>query len=51
MMVGPPDRGAHPITGYNLAPTKVVADLLDQVGFNVLDAESLSEGWRFQKDT
>ncbi|MDB5393558.1 MAG: oxidoreductase, partial [Rhodospirillales bacterium] len=29
----------------------VVADLLDQFGFDVVDAGPLSEGWRFQKDT
>ena len=42
---------AHPIAGDDTAAKKVVADLLDQVGFDVVDAGPLAEGWRFQKDT
>jgi 8-hydroxy-5-deazaflavin:NADPH oxidoreductase len=45
------DRRAHPIAGDDAASKKVVADLLDQFGFDVVDAGPLSEGWRFQKDT
>jgi predicted dinucleotide-binding enzyme len=48
---GMPDRRAHPIAGDDTAAKKVVADLLDQFGFDVVDAGPLSEGWRFQKDT
>ena len=47
----PPGRRAHPIAGDDTAAKKVVADLLDQVGFDVVDAGPLAEGWRFQKDT
>jgi 8-hydroxy-5-deazaflavin:NADPH oxidoreductase len=45
------DRRAHPIAGDDAAAKKVVAGLLDQFGFDVVDAGPLSEGWRFQKDT
>jgi predicted dinucleotide-binding enzyme len=45
------DRRAYPIAGDDAAAKKVVADLLDQFGFDVVDAGPLSEGWRFQKDT
>jgi predicted dinucleotide-binding enzyme len=45
------DRRAHPIAGDDAAAKKVVADLLDQFGFDVVDAGPLSEGWRFQKGT
>ena len=48
---GMPDRRAHPIAGDDATSKKVVADLLDQFGFDVVDAGPLSEGWRFQKDT
>jgi 8-hydroxy-5-deazaflavin:NADPH oxidoreductase len=48
---GAPDRRAHPIAGDDAASKKVVADLLNQFGFDVVDAGPLSEGWRFQKDT
>lgn len=46
-----PDRRAHPIAGEDAAAKKVVADLLDQFGFDVVDAGPLEEGRRFQKDT
>ena len=48
---GSTGRRAHPIAGDDPAAKKVVADLLDQFGFDVLDAGPLAEGWRFQKDT
>ena len=48
---GSPDRRAHPISGDDAAAKKVVADLLDQFGFDVVDAGQLAEGRRFQKDT
>ncbi len=48
---GSPDRRAHPIAGDDAAAKKVVADLLDQFGFDVVDAGPLAEGRRFQKDT
>jgi hypothetical protein len=48
---GSPDRRAHPIAGDDAAAKKVVADLLDQFGFDVVDAGPLAEGRRFQKGT
>jgi len=48
---GSPDRRAHPIAGDDAAAKKVVTDLLDQFGFDIVDAGPLAEGRRFQKDT
>jgi predicted dinucleotide-binding enzyme len=48
---GASDRRAHPIAGDDTAAKTVVADLLDQFGFDVIDAGPLSEGRRFQRDT
>ena len=48
---GSPDRRALPIAGDDPAAKKIVADLLDQFGFDVVDAGPLAKGWRFQKDT
>jgi predicted dinucleotide-binding enzyme len=46
-----PDRRAHPIAGDDPAAKKVVAGLLDQFGFDVVDAGPLAEGKRFQRNT
>jgi hypothetical protein len=48
---GSPDRRALPIASDDPAAKKIVADLLDQFGFDVVDAGPLAKGWRFQKDT
>jgi predicted dinucleotide-binding enzyme len=48
---GSPDRRAHPIAGDDAAAKKVVADLVDQFGFDVVDAGPLAEGMRFQRGT
>ena len=48
---GDPDRRALPIAGDDTKAKKLVADLLDQFGFDVVDAGPLVEGKRFQKDT
>jgi predicted dinucleotide-binding enzyme len=48
---GSPGRRAHPIAGDDAAAKKVVAGLLDQFGFDVVDAGRLAEGRRFQRDT
>jgi predicted dinucleotide-binding enzyme len=46
--VGLPDRRALPIAG-DLADAKAaVSSLLDQLGFDVVDAGPLSQGWRFE---
>jgi 8-hydroxy-5-deazaflavin:NADPH oxidoreductase len=48
---GSPDRRAHPIAGDDAAAKKLVADLVNQFGFDVVDAGPLAEGRRFQKGT
>ena len=48
---GDPGRRALPIAGDDEEAKRLVAELLDQLGFDVVDAGSLHEGWRFQKDT
>lgn len=48
---GSPDRRALPIAGDDVAAKKVVAQLLDELGFDTVDAGPLVEGGRFQKDT
>jgi predicted dinucleotide-binding enzyme len=48
---GSSDRRALPIAGDDPAAKKIVADILDQFGFDVVDAGPLAGGWRFQKDT
>jgi predicted dinucleotide-binding enzyme len=46
-----PDRRALAIAGDDPAAKDTVAALLDEFGFDVVDAGPLSEGWRFQPDT
>jgi predicted dinucleotide-binding enzyme len=48
---GSPGRRALPIAGDDPAAKKVVADLLDEFGYDTVDAGPLVEGRRFQKDT
>jgi len=48
---GSPGRRALPIAGDDVAAKKVVAELLDELGFDTVDAGPLVEGRRFQKDT
>jgi predicted dinucleotide-binding enzyme len=48
---GSPKRRAHPIAGNDAAAKEVVTRLLEEFGFDVVDAGALAEGWRFQKDT
>lgn len=48
---GAPDRSALPIAGNSEAAKAVVASFLDAIGYDVVDAGPLAEGWRFQKDT
>ncbi len=45
------DRRALPIAGDDAAAKTVVAGLMDAIGFNVVDAGALSEGWRFEAGT
>jgi len=48
---GSPDRRALPIAGDDDEAKVVVQGLVDELGFDVVDAGPLAEGWRFQRDT
>ena len=48
---GSKNRRALVIAGDDLAAKTAVADLLDQFGFDTVDAGPLKEGWRIQRDT
>ncbi|HVO12237.1 MAG TPA: NADPH-dependent F420 reductase [Vicinamibacteria bacterium] len=48
---GSRDRRALAIAGDDPEARKVVARLIDQFGFDVVDAGPLEEGWRIQRDT
>jgi 8-hydroxy-5-deazaflavin:NADPH oxidoreductase len=48
---GTPNRRALPIAGDDADAKKTVTELLDQFGFDAVDAGPLAEGWRFQRDT
>jgi predicted dinucleotide-binding enzyme len=48
---GSPGRRALPIAGDDAAAKKVAAELLDELGYDTVDAGPLVEGRRFQKDT
>ncbi|MHA7218540.1 NADPH-dependent F420 reductase [Arthrobacter sp. MDT1-48-3] len=48
---GTPDRRALPIAGDDSDAKQAVVELLDEFGFDAVDAGSLAEGWRFQRDT
>ncbi|CAN0627609.1 8-hydroxy-5-deazaflavin:NADPH oxidoreductase [Burkholderia multivorans] len=46
---GRPDRRALPMAGDDPGAKRVVAGILDQFGFDAVDAGSLSESWRFER--
>jgi predicted dinucleotide-binding enzyme len=48
---GTKNRRALVIAGDDPAAKAVVANLLDQFGFDAVDAGPLKEGWRIQRDT
>lgn len=48
---GTPNRRALAIAGDDEKAKATVARLIDQFGFDVVDAGPLSEGWRIQRDT
>ncbi len=48
---GAPDRIALPVAGNDLAAKAAVIGLLDQIGFDGVDAGSLEESWRPQPGT
>ena len=48
---GTPNRRALVIAGDDAESKGVVTRLLDQFGFDTVDAGPLKEGWRIQRDT
>jgi len=48
---GTPNRRALVIAGDDAGAKATVTKLLDQFGFDTVDAGSLKEGWRIQRDT
>jgi len=48
---GSEDRSALAIAGDDEGSKKAVADLLDDLGYDTVDAGPLAEGWRYQRDT
>src|SRR3982751_2584339 len=48
---GSPNRRALVIAGDDAAAKGVVTKLLDEFGFDTVDAGPLKEGWRIQRDT
>lgn len=48
---GSKDRRALVIAGDDPAAKAAVAELIDQFGFDTVDAGPLAEGWRIQRDT
>jgi predicted dinucleotide-binding enzyme len=48
---GTPNRRALVIAGDDAAAKSVVTRLLDEFGFDTVDAGPLKEGWRIQRDT
>lgn len=48
---GTPHRRALPIAGDDSDARQAVIALLDEFGFDAVDAGPLAEGWRFQRDT
>ena len=48
---GTPNRRALVIAGDDAAAKATVTRLLDQFGFDTVDAGPLAEGWRIQRDT
>jgi 8-hydroxy-5-deazaflavin:NADPH oxidoreductase len=48
---GTPDRRALPIAGDDAAAKATVTALLDELGYDAVDAGPLAEGRRFQPDT
>lgn len=46
---GAPGRRALPMAGDDQSAKKIVAALIDEIGFDVVDAGSLRESWRFER--
>jgi 8-hydroxy-5-deazaflavin:NADPH oxidoreductase len=48
-LAGTPDRRALPLAGDDADAKRSVAGLIDQFGFDPVDAGPLSESWRFER--
>ncbi|MFF6999246.1 NADPH-dependent F420 reductase [Streptomyces sp. NPDC008313] len=48
---GDPDRMALPVAGDDEAGKRLVRDLIDELGFDTVDAGGLDDSWRQQPDT
>ena len=48
---GTPKRRALVVAGDDAAARRTVIDLIDTFGFDVVELDSLAEGWRIQRDT
>lgn len=48
---GTPNRRALVIAGDDAEARHVVAGLIDEFGFDVVELDTLAEGWRIQRDT
>lgn len=48
---GTPNRRALPIAGNDAASKELVSSLINEFGFDVVNAGPLAEGWRWQRDT
>ena len=48
---GAPNRRALVIAGDDASAKRTIAGLIDDFGFDVVDAGPLAEGWRIQRDT
>ncbi|MEU9419962.1 NAD(P)-binding domain-containing protein [Streptomyces sp. NPDC048272] len=48
---GAPDRIAVPVAGDDEAAKKAIRDLIDELGFDTVDAGGIDESWRQQPDT
>jgi predicted dinucleotide-binding enzyme len=49
--VGAPDRMALPVAGDDAAAKRRVRDLIDEIGFDTVDAGGLDDSWRQQPGT
>lgn len=47
---GTPDRRALPLAGDDASAKALVTTLLDELGFDAVDAGPLAESWRFERD-
>jgi predicted dinucleotide-binding enzyme len=47
---GTPGRRALPVASDDADAKRLVSDLLDEFGFDAVDAGSLAESWRFERD-